>query len=145
MLYVRDRLEQGTLRGREWPELDPSKKLIVVTAHRHESFGDGFGRICRALATIADRDPHMRLIEPQSYVPFVDLMPRAYLLSPEAVTAGTVKLVGTDEGRIVGEATVWLDNREAYNDMSRVHNPYGDGRASARISGLIDSFLSSTS
>jgi UDP-N-acetylglucosamine 2-epimerase (non-hydrolysing) len=196
VLFVRDALEKGTLRGREWPELDASKKLIVVTAHRRESFGDGFGRICRALAKIADRDdvqlvypvhpnpnvqdpvhrylsqhPHVKLIEPLSYVPFVDLMRRAYLLitdsggiqeegpslgkpilvlrekteRPEAVTAGTVKLVGTDEDRIVREATVLLDNRGAYNVMSRVHNPYGDGRASGRISDLIDSFLSTNS
>jgi len=115
--------------------------------------------------------PHVRLIEPQSYVPFVDLKRRAYLLitdsggiqeegpslgkpilvlrekteRPEAVTAGTVKLVGTDEGRIVGEATILLDDREAYNEMSRVHNPYGDGRASARISDLIHSFFTGNS
>src|SRR5580698_244418 len=56
VLYVRDGLERGTLLGREWPELDLTKKLIVVTAHRRESFGDGFERICRALAKIADRD-----------------------------------------------------------------------------------------
>ena len=196
VLFVREALEQGTLRGREWLELDASKKLIVVTAHRRESFGDGFGRICRALAKIADRGdvqlvypvhpnpnvqdpvqrylathPNVILIAPLSYVPFVDLMRRAYLLitdsggiqeegpslgkpilvlrekteRPEAVTAGTVKLVGTDEGRIVREATTLLDNREAYNQMSRVHNPYGDGRASARIAGLIHSFLTANS
>jgi UDP-N-acetylglucosamine 2-epimerase (non-hydrolysing) len=193
VLYVRDALEQGTLRAPAWPDLDGSKKLIVVTAHRRESFGDGFVRICRALAKIADRGdvqlvypvhpnpnvqdpvqrylsnhPHVRLIEPQSYVPFVDLMRRAYLLitdsggiqeegpslgkpilvlrekteRPEAVTAGTVKLVGTDEDRIVREASVLLENRTAYDQMSRIHNPYGDGRASTRIAGLIHSFLS---
>jgi UDP-N-acetylglucosamine 2-epimerase (non-hydrolysing) len=196
VLFVRDGLEQGKLRGREWPELDASKKLIVVTAHRRESFGDGFTRICRALARIADRsdvqlvypvhpnpnvqDPvqrylaghaNVRLIEPLSYVPFIDLMRRAYLLitdsggiqeegpslgkpilvlrekteRPEAVTAGTVKLVGTDEDRIAGEAAVLLDDRAAYAKMSRVHNPYGDGRASARIAGLIHSFLTANS
>ena len=156
VLFVREALEQGTLRGREWPELDASKKLIVVTAHRRESFGDGFARICRALARIADRGdvqlvypvhpnpnvqdpvqrylashPNVNLIAPLSYVPFVDLMRRAYLLitdsggiqeegpslgkpilvlrekteRPEAVTAGTVRVVGTDTDRIVGEAT----------------------------------------
>ncbi len=176
--------------------IDPSKKLIVVTAHRRESFGHGFERICRALARIADRDdvqlvypvhpnpnvqdpvqrylaghPNIRLIEPQSYVPFVDLMRRAYLLitdsggiqeegpslgkpilvlrekteRPEAVTAGTVKLVGTDEDRIVREAVVLLGNSGAYDQMSRVHNPYGDGQASARISALIHSFLTANS
>jgi UDP-N-acetylglucosamine 2-epimerase (non-hydrolysing) len=196
VLFVREGLEQGTLRGREWPELDASKKLIVVTAHRRESFGGGFERICRALARIADRGdvqlvypvhpnpnvqdpvqrylaahPNVSLIAPQSYVPFVDLMRRAYLLitdsggiqeegpslgkpilvlrekteRPEAVTAGTVKLVGTDEDRIAGEATVLLDDPAAYNRMSRVHNPYGDGRSSARIADLIHSFLTANS
>jgi UDP-N-acetylglucosamine 2-epimerase (non-hydrolysing) len=178
------------LRGREWPELDSSKKLIVVTAHRRESFGGGFERICQALAKIADRndvqlvypvhpnpnvqDPvqrylaghaNIRLIEPQSYVPFVDLMRRAYLLitdsggiqeegpslgkpilvlrekteRPEAVT------VGTDVDRIVQEAALLLGNSGAYDQMARVHNPYGDGRASARISALIHSFLTPNS
>jgi len=192
VLYVRDGLEQHKLQGREWPQLDPAKKLIVVTAHRRESFGEGFERICRALARIADRSdvqlvypvhpnpnvqdpvhryleghPNVRLIEPQSYVPFVDLMRRAYLLitdsggiqeegpslgkpilvlrekteRPEAVIAGTVKLVGTDEARIVTEATALLEDRAAYDQMARTHNPYGDGRASERISAAIDGFL----
>ncbi|MGD0295707.1 MAG: UDP-N-acetylglucosamine 2-epimerase (non-hydrolyzing) [Bryobacteraceae bacterium] len=192
VLYVRDGLEQHKLQGREWPQLDPAKKLIVVTAHRRESFGEGFERICRALARIADRSdvqlvypvhpnpnvqdpvhryleghPNVRLIEPQSYVPFVDLMRRAYLLitdsggiqeegpslgkpilvlrekteRPEAVIAGTVKLVGTDEARIVTEATALLEDRAAYDQMARTHNPYGDGRASERISAAIDAFL----
>ena len=52
---------------------------------------------------------------------------------PEAVTAGTVRLVGTDEDRIVGEATVLLENRELYDQMSRTHNPYGDGHAGERV------------
>jgi UDP-N-acetylglucosamine 2-epimerase (non-hydrolysing) len=115
--------------------------------------------------------PNIRLIEPLSYVPFVDLMRRAYLLitdsggiqeegpslgkpilvlrekteRPEAVTAGTVKLVGTGEHNIVNEATLLLENRELYDHMARVHNPYGDGQASARISGLIHSFLTEDS
>ena len=196
VLYVRGALERGKLSGREWPELDTEKKLIVVTAHRRESFGQGFDRICRALAKIASRGdvqlvypvhpnpnvqdpvqrhlanhPHVRLIEPQSYVPFVDLMRRAYLLitdsggiqeegpslgkpilvlrekteRPEAVIAGTVKLVGTDEERIVREAANLLDHRSAYESMARVHNPYGDGMASGRISNLIDSFFKENS
>jgi UDP-N-acetylglucosamine 2-epimerase (non-hydrolysing) len=196
VLYVRNGLEQRKLHGRDWPELDPAKKLIVVTAHRRESFGGGFERICHALARIADRDdvqlvypvhpnpnvqdpvnrhlalhPHVRLIEPQSYVPFVDLMRRAYLLitdsggiqeegpslgkpilvlrekteRPEAVISGTVKLVGTDEDRIVREATILIENREVYDRMSRTHNPYGDGHASERISAAIHSFLTKNS
>ena len=192
VLYVRNGLAEGKLRGREWPELDPAKKLIVVTAHRRESFGDGFERICRALAELANRGdvqvvypvhpnpnvqnpvqrllgghPNVRLIEPLSYVPFVDLMRRAYLLitdsggiqeegpslgkpilvmrekteRPEAVLAGTVKLVGTDQRRILNEAQLLLDNPAAYDAMARVHNPYGDGKASRRIAELIHSFL----
>jgi UDP-N-acetylglucosamine 2-epimerase (non-hydrolysing) len=196
VLYVRDGLEQGQLQGQDWPQLDPTKKLIVVTAHRRESFGDGFERICRALAAIADRadvqliypvhpnpnvqdpvqrylaaHPHIRLIEPLSYVPFVDLMRRAYLLitdsggiqeegpslgkpilvlrekteRPEAVIAGTVKLVGTDEQRIVQAAKSLIEDSQAYEEMARIHNPYGDGRASGRISTIIDSFLTKNS
>jgi len=190
--FVREGLAEGRLNGREWPELDAAKKLIVVTAHRRESFGEGFERICRALAELADRPdvqvvypvhpnpnvqdpvqrllaghPNVRLIEPLSYVPFVDLMRRAYLLITdsggiqeegpslgkpilvmrekterlEAVLAGTVKLVGTDQRRIVSEATSLLDDRNAYQAMARVHNPYGDGKASGRITELIHSFL----
>jgi UDP-N-acetylglucosamine 2-epimerase (non-hydrolysing) len=196
VLYVRDGLEQRKLQERDWPELDRTKRLIVVTAHRRESFGEGFERICRALAKIADRPdvqvvypvhpnpnvqdpvrrylkghPNVLLIEPQSYVPFVDLMRRAYLLitdsggvqeegpslgkpilvlrekteRPEAVIAGTVKLVGTDENRIVTEATVLLEDRDAYDLMARTHNPYGDGHASERISAAIHAFLTKNS
>ena len=196
VLYVRDGLERGRLQRRDWPELDPSKKLVVVTAHRRESFGPGFERICRALAEIANRSdvqvvypvhpnpnvqspvqrflaghPNIRLVEPMSYVPFVDLMRRAYLLitdsggiqeegpslgkpilvlrekteRPEAVLAGTVKLVGTDEGTMVRAATTLLEDRDAYEAMARVHNPYGDGSASPRIAEAIYSFLSGKS
>jgi len=196
VLYVRDGLAAGKLKGPCWTDLDPTKKLIVVTAHRRESFGEGFERICKALAAVADRPdvqivypvhpnpnvqdpvqrylathPNIRLIEPLSYVPFVDLMRRAYLLitdsggiqeegpslgkpilvlrekteRPEAVIAGTVKLVGTDEERIVREAAFLLDNRAAYEAMAHVHNPYGDGLASGRIRELIHSFLTKKS
>jgi len=192
VLYVRDGLEQGRLSGSDWRELDSTKKLIVVTAHRRESFGSGFERICRALAEIAYRTdvqvvypvhpnpnvqdpvqkylaghPNIRLIEPMSYVPFVDLMRRAYLLitdsggiqeegpslgkpilvlretteRPEAVLAGTVKLVGTDQAAIVGEAVRLIEDQQAYEAMARVHNPYGDGKASPRIAEAIHSFL----
>jgi UDP-N-acetylglucosamine 2-epimerase (non-hydrolysing) len=57
------------------------------------------------------------------------------------VLAGTVKLVGTDQRRIVSEATSLLDDPNAYQTMTRVHNPYGDGKASGRITELIHSFL----
>ncbi len=192
VLYVRDRLEQGQLGGANWTRLDPAKKLVVVTAHRRESFGDGFVRICSALARLSERpdvqivypvhpNPNVQapvkrylserdnivLVEPLEYVPFVDLMRRSYLLitdsggvqeegpslgkpilvlrekteRPEAVKAGTVKLVGTDEDLIVAEAGSLLEDREAYERMARVHNPYGDGCASPRIGEAILSFL----
>ncbi len=107
------------------------------------------------------------LLEPLDYLPFVDLMRQAYLLitdsggvqeegpslgkpilvlreqteRPEAVEAGTVKLVGTARKTIVREATRLLDDAEEYGRMSRLHNPYGDGKASVRIAERIASFL----
>jgi UDP-N-acetylglucosamine 2-epimerase (non-hydrolysing) len=188
VLYVRDALASGTLVAPGRPCLgysdDTGRHLIVVTSHRRENFGPGFERAMRALARIADRPdvqlvypvhrnphvlgpahellgrhPHIHLVEPLAYVPFVDLLRRAYFLitdsggiqeeapslgkpvlvmrekteRPEAVEAGTVKLVGTDEERIVAEATRLLDDPVAYTRMTRVHNPYGDGQASRRI------------
>ena len=184
VLHVRDELERGALTAQACPATDPAKKLILVTAHRRESFGPGFDRICAALACLAGRDdvqivypvhpnpnvlsavdrhlrscPNVQLIEPLDYVSFVDLMRRAYLLitdsggiqeegpslgkpilvlrekteRPEAVLAGTVRLVGTDVEAIVREASTLLDDPEAYRAMARRHNPYGDGHASPRI------------
>jgi UDP-N-acetylglucosamine 2-epimerase (non-hydrolysing) len=192
VLYVRDALEAGRLPAPEWPQLKPDKKVIVVTAHRRESFGAGFDRICSALARLATRpdvqivypvhlNPNVQtavnrylcdrenivLIEPLPYIAFVDLMRRAYLLvtdsggvqeegpslgkpilvlrekteRPEAVLAGTVRLVGTDEERIVQQASLLLDNRAEYDAMAHVHNPYGDGHASERISQAIRKFF----
>jgi len=106
VLYLKQRLERGEVRGRDWSQiLDPDRKLIVVTAHRRESFGEGFERICVAIRQIAEQPgvqvvypvhpnpnvtepvrrnlmghPHIRLVEPLDYVSFVDLMRRAYLL-----------------------------------------------------------------
>ena len=103
--------------------------------------------------------PNIVLLAPLDYVAFIDLMRRAHLLltdsggiqeegpslgkpilvlrekteRPEAVKAGTVRLVGTDAAKIVAEATMLLDNRAAYEGMTRQYNPYGDGRASERI------------
>lgn len=193
VLYVRDGLENGTLTsGVDWSFLNPAKRLIVVTAHRRESFGSGFESICRAIQRLAAREdveivypvhpnpnvqdpvnrllanlPNVHLIAPLDYIPFVDLMRRAYMLitdsggvqeegpslgkpilvlrekteRPEAVEAGTVKLVGTDENRIVSETEILLNDGDLYNRMQLVHNPYGDGHASARISAAIRSFL----
>jgi len=192
VLYVRDALESGRLPAPAWPQLDPAKKLIAVTAHRRESFGEGFARICEALACLARRGdvqivypvhrnpnvmqpvysrldglPDVHLLEPLDYIPFVDLMRRAYLLitdsggiqeeapslgkpvlvmrekteRPEAVEAGTVKLVGADTERIVHEAARLLDDHVEYARMARIHNPYGDGQASSRIRQAIESYF----
>jgi UDP-N-acetylglucosamine 2-epimerase (non-hydrolysing) len=191
VLHVRDALEQGRAPAGAWPELDPLRSLVLVTAHRRESFGDGFERICRALARLAERpdvqivypvhrnpnvlDPVTRLLggrenvlltEPLDYVPFIDLMRRARIVitdsggvqeegpslgkpilvmrekteRPEAVEAGTVILVGTDEERTYNEACALLDDPVRRERMSRVHNPYGDGHASERIADAIAGF-----
>ena len=192
VLHVKQALDAGKLVGLNGFRTDASKKLIVVTAHRRESFGDGFGRICSALARLARRgdveivypvhpnpnvrqtvnrhlagQPNITLLDPMDYVPFVDLMRRAYLLvtdsggiqeeapslgkpvlvlrekteRPEAVSAGTARLVGTDERRIVDEVERLLDDPAAYHQMARRHNPYGDGRASEMIASFLAEHL----
>lgn len=191
LLHVRDGLESGVIRGGDWPRLDPSKKLLVLTAHRRESFGPGFEGVCTAIERLAARpdveiafpvhpNPNVRaafsdrlarlgnvhLMEPLDYVPFVDLMRRAHLLitdsggvqeegpslgkpilvlrekteRPEAVEAGTVRLVGCSPDRILDEAELLLDDEAEYDRRSHVHNPYGDGHASERICNAIRSY-----
>jgi UDP-N-acetylglucosamine 2-epimerase (non-hydrolysing) len=107
--------------------------------------------------------PNIVLLEPQDYLPFVYLMDRSTLLltdsggvqeeapslgkpvlvmrdtteRPEAVDAGTVKLVGTSKAAIVCETNYLLDNADAFNTMSRAHNPYGDGKAAERICNIL--------
>jgi UDP-N-acetylglucosamine 2-epimerase (non-hydrolysing) len=168
----------------QFPYVDKTKQIILVTGHRRESFGDGFEQICHALQTLSARpdvqiiypvhlNPHVQepvnrllsgidnihLIEPQDYLPFVYLMSVAQIIltdsggvqeeapslgkpvlvmrdtteRPEAVAAGTVKLVGANEQRIVENITLLLDDKQAYQKMSFAHNPYGDGKASQRI------------
>lgn len=188
LLDVVERLKSDTSLAGEmagkFTFLDASKRLILITGHRRENFGDGFERICKALARLATRgdvellypvhlNPNVQepvkrilgghqnihLIEPQDYLPFVYLMSRASLIitdsggvqeeapslgkpvlvmrdtteRPEAVTAGTVRLVGTDIAKIVAEASLLLDDAEEYRKMSVAHNPYGDGQACDRI------------
>ena len=174
--------------------LNPSKRIILVTGHRRESFGDGFQRICEALSKLAERDDvqiiypvhlnpnvkgpvedklgtldHVQLIPPQDYLPFVQLMRRATIIltdsggvqeeapslgkpvlvlrdtteRPEAVDAGTVKLVGTNTDLILHEVNSLLDDPEAFKAMAHAHNPYGDGFASQRIRDAIIDFFNS--
>jgi UDP-N-acetylglucosamine 2-epimerase (non-hydrolysing) len=191
VLAIRELIARGRPSGLSLP-IDAAKKLIVVTAHRRESFGEGMVQVCQALADLAERPDvqiiwpvhpnpnvlsavatwlreksNVTLTGPLSYLPFVDLMSRAYLLitdsggvqeegpslgkpilvlrdkteRPEAVHAGTVKLVGTDRARIVREAAVLLDNPGEYERMARLHNPYGDGKACSRIAERVARFL----
>lgn len=189
LFWVRDRvMNDERLRAdlaQRYPFLSNDKKMILVTGHRRESFGQGFEQICHALAEIAATNPDVQivypvhlnpnvsepvnrilghidnvmLIEPQDYLPFVWLMNHAWLIltdsggiqeeapalgkpvlvmrdtteRPEAVDAGTVRLVGTDSQRIVDDVTRLLRDDEEYQRMSRAHNPYGDGRACERI------------
>lgn len=196
LLYVRDCLDSGALPRTDWPFPALGRRLIVVTAHRRESFGKSFENICRALRALASRGdvdivypvhrnpnivgpaqeflagvPGIHLIEPLDYVPFVDLMRRASLLltdsggvqeegpslgkpvvvmreiteRPEALAAGTARLAGTSEAGIVAAVTELLDSPAISESMSRVHNPYGDGRASERIADATTFFLNERS
>ncbi len=166
------------------PELDRNRRLILVTAHRRESFGAGFAQICQALRELGARDdvtivypvhpnphvrepahrhlgdlPQIRLTQPLDYPAFVYLMNKSYFIltdsggiqeeapalgkpvlvmrdvteRPEAVSAGTARLVGRDAERIAREAALLLDDADAYAAMAQASNPYGDGRASERI------------
>lgn len=161
--------------------LDDSKRLILVTGHRRENFGEGFERICEALVITAKKHPdvqivypvhlnpsvrepvnrilssvdNIKLIGPQEYLPFIYLMMRSAIIltdsggiqeeapslgkpvlvmrdtteRPEAVAAGTVKLVGTNATEIVNALSKLLTDIAAYEKMSFAHNPYGDGRS----------------
>ena len=175
--------------------LDAEKRLILVTGHRRENFGEGFENICHALAEIVRSRPdveilypvhlnpnvqepvqrilgsgaqeRVHLIEPVDYLPFVHLMNRAHLIitdsggvqeeapslgkpvlvmretteRPEAVTAGTVKLVGTNREKIIRETLRLLDDRAEYQRMSMAHNPYGDGKAGDRIAAGLKAYF----
>lgn len=189
LLEVVKKMEQPELQAQfdqQFSFLDPSKKLILVTGHRRESFGGGFERICQALVNTAEKhpdvqilypvhlnprvrepvnrllnnQPNIKLIEPQDYLPFVYLMNRAHIIltdsggiqeeapslgkpvlvmrdtteRPEAIEAGTVKLVGTDTDHICQHLDLLLRDPQAYNRMAMAHNPYGDGKACERIS-----------
>ncbi len=175
--------------GYDVDRLDAGRRLVLITGHRRENFGEGFLSMCRAIRQLTQSYPdvdfvypmhlnpnvrrpihevfgedlsqlgNMHFIEPLEYLSFVYLMERSTIVltdsggiqeeapglgkpvlvmrdtteRPEAVTAGTVKLVGTDYDRIIAETSLLLDNSDAYAAMSRAVNPYGDGKACARI------------
>lgn len=189
LLWVKEKLENDTQLAKSmsssFPFLRGDAKLVLITGHRRENFGDGFVRICTAIKSLAERFPdsdfvypvhlnpnvrepvgrildslaNVHLIEPLDYLPFVYLMTRSSVIltdsggiqeeapslgkpvlvmrdtteRPEAVAAGTVKLVGTDPEKIENEVAKLLTDEEAYNRMSFAHNPYGDGQACVRI------------
>lgn len=175
--------------GYQTERLTNGRKMILVTGHRRENFGEGFIHICHAIKELAEKyqdvdfvypmhlNPNVRqpihevfgedlsnfgnlfFIEPLEYLSFVYLMEKSFIVltdsggiqeeapglgkpvlvmrdtteRPEALEAGTVKLVGTDCRTVVNEVSALLDNRDAYEAMSKAVNPYGDGKASIRI------------
>lgn len=183
-------LEEILLRsGYDVNRLSDGKKLVLITGHRRENFGDGFISMCKAIQTLTQKYPdvdfvypmhlnpnvrkpihevfgedlshlgNMFFIEPLEYLSFVYLMEKSTIVltdsggiqeeapglgkpvlvmrdtteRPEALEAGTVKLVGTDFDKIVNEVSALLENREFYERMSKAVNPYGDGKACGRI------------
>lgn len=183
-------LEEILLRsGYDVNRLSDGKKLVLITGHRRENFGDGFISMCKAIQTLTQKYPdvdfvypmhlnpnvrkpihevfgedlshlgNMFFIEPLEYLSFVYLMEKSTIVltdsggiqeeapglgkpvlvmrdtteRPEALEAGTVKLVGTDFDKIVNEVSALLENRECYERMSKAVNPYGDGKACGRI------------
>lgn len=189
LFIVRDLLESDPeFKQRiaaQFPFIRSDKRVLLVTGHRRENFGDGFERICRALRKIAEahanveivypvhlnpnvQEPvnrilqnmaNIHLVEPQDYLPFNFLLDNADIVltdsggiqeeapslgkpvlvmrdkteRPEALSSGTVKLVGTDQDKIVEEVSTLLLDPQAYKAMSQSVNPYGDGKASQRI------------
>ena len=175
--------------GYDVNRLSAGKKLVLITGHRRENFGDGFISMCRAIKTLTEKYPevdfiypmhlnpnvrkpihevfgedlsglgNMFFIEPLEYLSFVYLMEKSTIVltdsggiqeeapglgkpvlvmrdtteRPEALEAGTVKLVGTDYDKIIKEVSALIEDREYYDRMSKAVNPYGDGKACARI------------
>ncbi len=181
--------ERLFLAGYDIRRLTSSRKLVLITGHRRENFGEGFMQICAAIRDLKNKyenvdfvypmhlNPNVRkpihavfgenlnelgnifFIEPLEYLEFVYLMEHATIVltdsggiqeeapglgkpvlvmrdtteRPEALEAGTVKLVGTDYNKIIENVSVLLEDKEAYERMSKATNPYGDGLASRRI------------
>lgn len=175
--------------GYDVERLSGGRKLVLITGHRRENFGDGFIHMCTAIKDLTQRYPqvdfvypmhlnpnvrkpihevfgqdlsglgNMFFIEPLEYLSFVHLMEKSHIVltdsggiqeeapglgkpvlvmrdtteRPEALTAGTVKLVGTDYDKIVSAVSTLLDDEAAYAAMSHAVNPYGDGKACGRI------------
>lgn len=181
--------------GYDVRRLEQGRRLVLITGHRRENFGDGFLNICHSIKYLSEKHPdvdfvypvHLNpnvrkpvfdilasienvfLIEPLSYLPFVYMMEKSYLLltdsggvqeeapglgkpvlvmrntteRPEAVDAGTVILVGTDSEKIINGVSDLLDNRDGlYTRMAHAVNPYGDGKACGRVVKWLEEKLS---
>lgn len=193
LLWVKKKLEADKAVNaslhKNFPYLRDNARLVLITGHRRENFGDGFKNICAAIQQLALQFPdvdflypvhlnpnvlepvnrllgnvsNVHLIKPQDYLPFVYLMTRSYIIltdsggiqeeapslgkpvlvmrntteRPEALSAGTVKLVGTNTAIITEAITTLLTNQDEYNRMSYAHNPYGDGKACQHIVNII--------
>ncbi len=178
--------------GYDPSRLDGGRRLVLITGHRRENFGDGFLNICNAIKELAEKypdvdflypmhlNPNVRkpinevfgsishgnafFIEPLEYLYFVYMMKRSYLIltdsggiqeeapslgkpvlvmrevteRPEALAAGTIRLVGTDRALIESEASRFLDDADYYAANQRIANPYGDGHACERIVERVD-------
>ncbi|MEQ1135662.1 non-hydrolyzing UDP-N-acetylglucosamine 2-epimerase [Acinetobacter seifertii] len=192
LMYVLQRIEnhptlQEKIKSKisKQYQLDGKRKIILVTGHRRENFGQGFINICEGLKELAKSNPdidivypvhlnpnvqkpvneilsdltNVYLIDPLQYEEFIYMMNESYFIitdsggiqeeapslgkpvlvmrdtteRPEAVKAGTVKLVGTDKNTLIKEAQTLIDNKVEYEKMAQAHNPYGDGRACVRI------------
>lgn len=199
LLHVSERIDRDKDLQSQFQQkfnfLDDRKRILLVTGHRRENFGDGMQSICRSLLALSKRDdleivypvhrnpnvsgpveehlarqPGIHLLAPQDYLSFVYLMKRCSVLltdsggiqeeapalgkpvlvmrdtteRPEAVAAGTVRLVGTDAANIERKVATLLDDREAYLRMSTSMNPYGDGTAAQKIFSSVDRYLAST-
>lgn len=183
--YLETSLKEQINREGYSLEKSNNRKLILVTGHRRENFGEGFLNICKALKEIALSQPqvdivypvhlnpniqkpvydllsdieNIYLIPPLDYLPFILLMQKSYIIltdsggiqeeapalgkpvlvmretteRPEAVEAGTVKLVGANTSQIISYANLLLEDTALYQKMSQAHNPYGDGKACERI------------
>ena len=154
--------------GYDVDRLANGRKMVLITGHRRENFGDGFISMCRAIKALTEKYPDVDFVYPMHLNPnvrrpshevFVYLMEKSTIVltdsggiqeeapglgkpvlvmrntteRPEALDAGTVKLVGTDYDKIVNEVSRLLDGVEYYDKMSKAVNPYGDGSASYRI------------
>lgn len=182
-----DLVNQLQCSGYDVNRISKQKRLVLITGHRRENFGDGFLNICNAIKTLSEKYPdvdfvypmhlnpnvrkpitevfgekpaeNMFFIEPLDYLPFVFMMEKSDIVltdsggiqeeapglgkpvlvmrdtteRPEALEAGTVKLVGTNYDKIVSEVSKLLDDQVYYNQMSKAINPYGDGMACKRI------------